>query len=128
MVLVGIGSGSPHDVRTAVLAAVGVVKSPSLKKLLVCFAAPALEEAVRAVVLAVNVDEPEDSVRAFLTEFGATELTVLLDPDLAAYDAYGVNRLPVTFVVDPSGGVRDAHVGELTLDALNAYRDDLAPA
>lgn len=82
----------------------------------------------RAVVLAVNVDEPEDSVRAFLTEFGATELTVLLDPDLAVYDAYGVNRLPITFVVDPSGVVRYAHVGELTLDALNAYRDELAPA
>ncbi len=53
VVLVGIGTGSARDVRTALLAAVGVVKSPTLKKLLVCFASPALEEAVRAVVLAV---------------------------------------------------------------------------
>ena len=53
VVLVGVGSGSARDVRTAVLAAVAVVKSPSLKKLMVCFAAPALEEAVRAVVMAV---------------------------------------------------------------------------
>jgi peroxiredoxin len=80
----------------------------------------------RATVLAVNVDEPADSVQAFLTEFGATELTVLLDSDLTAYDAYGVNRLPITFVVDPGGTVRYAHVGELTLDDLNAYRDELA--
>lgn len=82
----------------------------------------------RATVLAINVDEPEDSVRAFLTEFGATELTVLLDPDLTAYDAYGVNRLPVTFVVDPGGVVRYAHVGELTMDDLNTYRDELGGA
>jgi peroxiredoxin len=79
-------------------------------------------------VLAVNADEPEDSVRTFLTEFGANALTVLLDPDLAAYDAYGVSRLPITFVIDPGGAVRYAHVGELTLDDLNAYRDELAPA
>jgi thiol-disulfide isomerase/thioredoxin len=82
----------------------------------------------RAAVLAINVDEPVDTVQTFLTEFGATELTVLLDPDLTAYDAYGVNRLPITFVVDPGGVIRYAHVGEITLDDLNAYRDELAPA
>jgi leucyl aminopeptidase len=53
VVLAGIGSGSARDVRTAVLAAVAAVKSASLKKLLVCFAAPAREDAVRAVVSAV---------------------------------------------------------------------------
>ena len=53
VLLAGIGSGSARDVRSAVLAAVGAVKVPSLKKLLVCFAAPAQEAAVRAVVMAV---------------------------------------------------------------------------
>jgi len=53
VVLVGMGSGSARDVRTAVLAAVASVKSASLKKLMVCFATPAREEAVRAVVAAV---------------------------------------------------------------------------
>ena len=52
--LVGIGSGSARDVRAAVLAAFASVKSASLKKLLVCFAAPAREDAVRAVVAAVS--------------------------------------------------------------------------
>ena len=52
-VLVGVGSGSARDVRSAVTAALASVKSPSLKKLLVCFAAPAREDAVRAVVTAV---------------------------------------------------------------------------
>jgi leucyl aminopeptidase len=52
VVLVGIGSGSARDVRAAVVAAVASVKSATLKKLLVCFAAPAREDAVRAVVTA----------------------------------------------------------------------------
>ncbi|MES2952276.1 MAG: leucyl aminopeptidase [Pseudomonadota bacterium] len=53
VVLVGIGAGSARDVRSAVLAAVATVKSPSFKKLLLCFAAPAREDAVRAAVTAV---------------------------------------------------------------------------
>jgi leucyl aminopeptidase len=53
VVLAGIGNGSARDVRTAVVAAVASVKTTSLKKLMVCFAAPAIEEAVRAAVTAV---------------------------------------------------------------------------
>jgi len=53
VVLAGAGSGSARDVRAAVLAAVGSVKSPTVKKLAICFATPAREEAVRAAVLAV---------------------------------------------------------------------------
>ena len=53
VVLVGVGEGTAKQVRTAVLAAVGGVKSSSLKKLLLCFATPAHEAAVRAAVLAV---------------------------------------------------------------------------
>jgi leucyl aminopeptidase len=52
VVLAGIGSGSVRDVRAAVVAAVASVKSATLKKLLVCFAAPAREDAVRTVVTA----------------------------------------------------------------------------
>ena len=53
VVLTGAGNGSARDVRGAMLAAVASVKSPSLKKLLVCSAMPAREEAMRAVVMAV---------------------------------------------------------------------------
>ena len=48
VVLVGVGAGSARDVRGALMAAVASVKSSALKKLVVCFAAPAREEAVRA--------------------------------------------------------------------------------
>ncbi len=53
VVLVGIGEGTAKQVRTAVSAAVGGAKSSHLKKLLLCFASPAHEAAVRAAVLAV---------------------------------------------------------------------------
>ncbi len=53
VVLAGVGEGTAKQVRTALLAAVGAVKTPALKKLLVCFSSPAREDAVRAAVLAV---------------------------------------------------------------------------
>lgn len=53
LVLVGIASGSAAQVRAAVAAAMGLVKSPKLKRLVVAFAAPAQEAALRAAALAV---------------------------------------------------------------------------
>ena len=53
LVLAGIGDGAARQVRTAVLAAVASVKSAGLKRMVVCFAGPAKEDAVRAAVLAV---------------------------------------------------------------------------
>jgi leucyl aminopeptidase len=53
VVLAGVGEGGAKQVRTAVTAALALVKSASLKKLTVCFAHPALDGAVRAAVLSV---------------------------------------------------------------------------
>ena len=53
VVLAFVGDGAALQVRKAVLAAVGLVKTRSLKKLLVSFAVPAREDAVRAVVSAI---------------------------------------------------------------------------
>jgi len=53
LVLAGVGDGSARQVRTGVLAAVGAVKSTTLKKLVVSFASPARDESMRAAVNAV---------------------------------------------------------------------------
>ncbi len=53
VVLAGVGEGSTRQVRTALAAAVAAVRTPQLKKLVVCFAAPAKEEAVRAAVMGI---------------------------------------------------------------------------
>jgi leucyl aminopeptidase len=53
VVLAGVGDGGAKQVRTAVAAALAAAKSASLKKLAVCFATAALDEAVRAAVLSI---------------------------------------------------------------------------
>lgn len=53
VVLAGIGEGRARQVRSALGACASALKSTSLKKLVVAFAAPAQEDAVRAVPLAV---------------------------------------------------------------------------
>jgi leucyl aminopeptidase len=53
VVLVGVGAGSARDVRGALMAAVASIKSSALKKLVICFAERAREDAVRAAVAAV---------------------------------------------------------------------------
>ena len=53
LVLVGIAGGSAGQVRAAVAAAMALVKSPQLKRLVVAFAAPAQEAALRAAAVAV---------------------------------------------------------------------------
>jgi len=53
LVLVGCGDGSPRQVRQAVASAVGAVKSPQVKKLVLCFAEAPKALAVRTAVQAV---------------------------------------------------------------------------
>lgn len=53
LVLAHVGDASPRHVRSALTAAVSGVKTAGLKKLVVCFAEPAREDAIRAAVLAV---------------------------------------------------------------------------
>ncbi len=71
---------------------------------------PVLESAYRRygddgfVVLAVDVGETAEQVRAFREEFGITFPTVL-DPGPVA-DAYGVLGIPTSFFLDREGVVR----------------------
>ena len=53
VVLVGCDEGSARQVRQAIVAAVGVIKSGSVKNLVLCFGWPAAGEAVHAAVMAV---------------------------------------------------------------------------
>jgi len=78
-----------------------------------------------AVVLAVNVQERRIDVEAFLTEYGITDLTILLDTNGDVSDQYGIYQLPVTFVIDTNGVIRYPKYGEITLEELTAYTDAL---
>ncbi|MCY3944889.1 MAG: TlpA disulfide reductase family protein [Anaerolineaceae bacterium] len=72
-------------------------------------------------VLAVNVGEDDVTVRNFLGDNDVSKLTVLLDRDLIASDAWGARGLPLTFLLDPGGQVLAAQAGEITLAALEYW-------
>lgn len=72
-------------------------------------------------VLAVNIAEPADTVRAFLESYGVSDLTIPLDTNADAADMYGVFQIPVTFVIDTNGNVRYPHYGEITREDMLGY-------
>ncbi len=53
-------------------------------------------------VLAINIEEDRDDVVEFMTDYGYT-FTVLLDTDGRVTDAYGVQGIPYTTIVDREG-------------------------
>lgn len=72
-------------------------------------------------VLAVNVGEDDATIRSFLGGNDVSNLTVLLDRDMIASDAWGARGLPMTFLLNPSGQVLAAQAGEITLAALEYW-------
>ena len=71
-VLSSVGDGSAKDVRLALMAAVAAVKSPKVKKILVCFASLSTEAAVRTAVLTVA-----DASYTYVTTKSAPEVRTL---------------------------------------------------
>ena len=62
-------------------------------------------------VLAVNYGESRAKIQSFL-EKEKLDLTVLLDPDETAADAWGAKGLPMSFLVDANGKIRYWVFGE----------------
>lgn len=79
-----------------------------------------------AVVLAVNIGESSDVVRAFLVQQNISGLPMLLDEDQSVADSYGVFNIPVTFVIDQTGIVRYPKYGEMTPEDLQGFLDLLS--
>jgi peroxiredoxin len=61
-------------------------------------------------VLAVSVDEDRKDADAFLAA-RPHRMTVLFDPKTKAAEAFGVEGMPSTFVIDRRGLVRSSHEG-----------------
>lgn len=66
----------------------------------------------RAVVLAVNLAEPESRIRRFFDTV-PVRFAVLLDRDGATAKAWQARVLPATYIVGPDGAIRYRHLGEL---------------
>lgn len=74
-----------------------------------------------AAVLAVNFDETSQMVNDFFSKNNIEGVPVVLDPDSSVRNSYGVIGIPVTFIIDAEGIVRDMHLGALTYDLMEQY-------
>jgi len=72
------------------------------------------------VILAVNTDDSEDSIRAFREEFGLS-FHLLRDTQHKVMQQYAVNALPTSYFINAEGNVVSRHVGLLTGDMLDEY-------
>lgn len=75
-------------------------------------------------VLAVNMDEPTDTVQAFAQELGVN-FDILLDPRSAVTDLYRVRAFPSTFFLDQEGVIRFRHIGVINERQLDRYLESL---
>lgn len=68
------------------------------------------------VILAVDMAEPEQDIRAFLKKI-PVDFTILLDKDGKALQAWKVFAFPTSFVLGPDGQIRYALPGALEWDS-----------
>ena len=77
------------------------------------------------IVLAVNLGETYDQVKAYLDERQVGGFPILLDIDYVAGDSYGIGPIPVTFVIDAQGVIRYSKYGEMKPKDIQGYLDAL---
>ena len=74
--------------------------------------------------IGANIQDGHEPARRFLDEFGVTYPNGLDERGRISID-YGVVGIPVTFVVDSEGTVARRWVGEIDLDRLTTWIDEL---
>lgn len=73
------------------------------------------------VILAVNANEPPETVQAFVDEFDLT-FPILLDNQRAVAALYEVQAYPSTFFVDRDGRIRvDTYSGPMTASFIESH-------
>ena len=88
-------------------------------------AAKIFEERGDAVVLTVNKTDTKAAISKYFMENGY-ELQVLMDTEGQAFYNYGVNSVPVTFVVDAEGYARGYIPSATTASILTGIADEIS--
>jgi peroxiredoxin len=76
------------------------------------------------VVLGINFDEPEDTVRQFAQEMGIG-FPLLLDPDGEVQSLYNVRGYPSSVFIRPDGTIGILHIGIMVESQLENYLTQL---
>ena len=77
-------------------------------------------------VLAVDVGETEFAVRKFVERHELT-FPVVIDKSEEVQTAYGINPLPITFLIDKDGTVVKSHTGQLTEEMVHEFMKQIQP-
>ena len=77
-------------------------------------------------VLAVDVGETEFAVRRFVERHDLT-FPVVIDQSEEVQTAYGINPLPITFLIDKDGTVVKSHTGQLTEEMVHDFMKQIQP-
>jgi peroxiredoxin len=84
----------------------------------------AADQARGLEIVAVDMQESETLVRDFLDEFGA-RFPAVIDRSGGVGEAYRVQQLPVTYIVDRDGVIRAVKFGEVSAAYLRGELDKL---
>lgn len=77
-------------------------------------------------VLAVDIGESELAVKKFV-ERKQLDFPILIDKDTSVQTAYGVNPLPVTYLIDKEGKLVKIHTGPMTEATVKEYMELIKP-
>jgi peroxiredoxin len=87
---------------------------------------PALEKFYQAhrdqgvMIIGINVGETGETARAFADKVGVT-FPIALDADTSIATRYGARGLPMTVMIDGMGFIRWTHLGQVSLEMLEAH-------
>jgi leucyl aminopeptidase len=130
VVLAGTGDGSAKEVRTALTAALAGLKGAAIKKLVVSFAAPAREDALRSAVLSIadatytytstkSKPEPRSLVKATFASSNATELQATFDKTVAIVAGCEVAK---EWANRPANHATPTHLGQAAQELAKAAK------
>ncbi|MCM3668946.1 thiol-disulfide oxidoreductase ResA [Mesobacillus maritimus] len=77
-------------------------------------------------VLTIDVGESEVAVNNFIERHNLS-FPVMIDKDGQVQTAYGINPLPITFLIDKNGILVRSHTGELTQEKVNQFMEEIQP-
>ncbi|NMD70272.1 thiol-disulfide oxidoreductase ResA [Bacillus sp. DNRA2] len=77
-------------------------------------------------VLSVNIGESNLAVEKFAERFNLA-FPIVIDKDSQVMNAYNVDRLPVTFLIDKNGKVVQTYIGELTEEKVKDFMEQIKP-
>ncbi|GAB2574277.1 thiol-disulfide oxidoreductase ResA [Gracilibacillus alcaliphilus] len=77
-------------------------------------------------IIAVSVDATELVINNFVNKHALT-FPILHDKNSQVLDAYGIRPLPTTYFIDEHGKVEERVLGELSLERLEGYLDQIVP-